>query len=366
MKMRRFFGALLMLVFALTVVGCVSNKKYNDVAEQLNTAQEQLDAANAQLTLLEEQKAALEVQQQNLNQEKAALNQRIAELEEFEDLSAQQEEELAQLTQEKEALEAEIAEAEADLAAIQELVNALSNRPVAPTSLELFLIGSTLVGTSTGAAEPEVDYVVTPAGAYTGLYFEVEDPEIASVDSLGRITGLKPGKTKVRAWSTLDASVQDEVDFEVIEAGADLDIVIAAVNEIYAQLNRSYVAADLALMHASNPTVKISYLKGSEVIAEYVDGALVRGTGYYEYVAPEMDKLEKVTVKGEYGANNVQHNMEIALFVVADLANNAFNRVQMARDIVESYLLPYTSGVEKVSADLALVAFQIDIYSYGE
>lgn len=48
--------------------------------------------------------------------------------------------------------------------------------------------------------------------------------------------------------------------------------------------------------------------------------------------------------------------MELTLFVVADLANNAFNRVQMARDIVESYLLPYTSEVEKVSADLALEA----------
>jgi len=354
--MRRFFGALLMLVFALTVVGCVSNKKYNDVAEQLNNAQTQLDAANAQLTVLEEQKAALELQQQNLNAEKAALNARIAQLEEFEGLSAELEEELAQLNEEKEALDARIAETEADLAALQELVAALSNRPVAPTSLELFLIGSTLVGTSTNAAEPDIDYVVTPAGAYTGLYFEVENPEIASVDSLGRVTGLKPGKTKINAWSTLDPSVKDSVDFEVIEAGADLDIVIAAVNEIYAQLNRSYVAEDLALIHASNPSVKISYLKGSEVIAEYVDGELTRGTGYYAYEAPAVDKLEKVTVKGEYGANNVQHNMELTLFVVADLANNAFNRVQMARDIVESYLLPYTSGVEKVSADLALEA----------
>ena len=354
--MRRFFGALLMLVFALTVVGCVSNKKYNDVAEQLNNAQTQLDAANAQLTVLEEQKAALELQQQNLNAEKAALNARIAQLEEFEGLSAELEEELAQLNEEKEALDARIAETEADLAALQELVAALSNRPVAPTSLELFLIGSTLVGTSTNAAEPDIDYVVTPAGAYTGLYFEVENPEIASVDSLGRVTGLKPGKTKINAWSTLDPSVKDSVDFEVIEAGADLDIVIAAVNEIYAQLNRSYVAEDLALMHAANPSVKISYLKGSEVIAEYVDGELTRGTGYYAYEAPAVDKLEKVTIKGEYGANNVQHNMELTLFVVADLANNAFNRVQMARDIVESYLLPYTSEVEKVSADLALEA----------
>ena len=354
--MRRFFGALLMLVFALTVVGCVSNKKYNDVAEQLNNAQEQLDAANAQLTLLEQQKAALELQQQNLNQEKADLNARIAALEAFEQLSDELEEELAQLTQEKEALDAQIAAVQGDLAAVQELVAALSNRPIAPESLELFLVGSTIVGTSTNPAEPEIDYVVTPAGAYTGLYFEVEDPEIAKVDSLGRITGLKPGKTRVHAWSTLDASVKDVVDFEVIAAGADLDIVIAAVNEVFAQLNRSYVAEDLALMHASNPSVKISYLKGSEVIAEYVDGELTRGTGYYEYEAPAVDKLEKITVKGEYGANHVQHNMELALFVVADLANNAFNRVQMARDIVESYLLPYTSEVEKVSADLALAA----------
>lgn len=272
MKMRRFFGALLMLVFALTVVGCVSNKKHNDVQQQLQDAQAQIDEINSQKTALEEQLSALQAQQQNLQAEKTALETRVSELEQFEALSDAQQAELNQLNAELDTVEASLAEANDNIATLQGLVNDLSNRPVAPTSLELFLIGSTLVGTTTPAADPEVDYEVTPAGAYKGLYYEVEDPDIASVDSLGRITGLKPGKTKIHAWSTLDASVKAESDFEVIEGGQDLDIVLRAVEGIYAQLNRKYVVADLPLIPADNPSVKITYLKGSEVIAEFVDG----------------------------------------------------------------------------------------------
>lgn len=78
-------------------------------------------------------------------------------------------------------------------------------------------VTATAVSVAVGATA-EVAATVAPSGASTACVYGIEDSEIATVDAMGVVTGVKTGKTKLSVKSAVKPSVTAEVEVTVTAA----------------------------------------------------------------------------------------------------------------------------------------------------
>ncbi len=362
MKIKKILVALLLVFTAFALVGCVSQKDVDAKAEELNVALEDLAA-------LEVAKSKLQAAMSELEEENELLEERVSELEillavaisdrgglakdledAVEDIEALElaieakDLEIANLKGEKLALEGELDTANATILLLNAQKLELEKRPIAPTALELYIGSLVVVGATTPIPDPEFDFEFTPANAYKGLYFESDDLGIVTVNQLGQITGVRPGKANITATSVLNPEVTATLEVEVKEDGQNLDIVKGAVAEVLSLVKEGkldWAGANVQFPSPTNTSVKMKFEKenGSEIM-----------NGLYLYTVPAKDAKEIITVKADYG--DASYSETFALKVVIDMENNIFKKSENAQAFVELLLLPAMS--DKLYASVAL------------
>ena len=358
MKIKKILVALLLVFTAFALVGCVSQ-------EDLDKKNEELDVALEDLAALEVVKTELQATVARLQNEVANLAPLEEEKQQLVDLLGEAliakgilEEDLVENAEEIEAKEEEIADLGVALEAKQgeldtanatiQLLNAqkleLEKRPIAPTALELYIGSLVSVGATTAVPDLEFDFEFTPANAFKGLYFESSDLEIVTVNQLGQITGVRPGKANITATSVLNPAATSTLEVEVKEEGQNLDIVKNAVAEVLSAVKLQgldMAGADVQFPYPTNTSVIIKFEKenGTEIV-----------DGLYLYTKPAKDAKEIITVKAEYGDSS--YNETFTLKVVRDVENNIFNKTEDAQAFVGLLLKP--AMTEKLYADVNL------------
>ena len=358
MKIKKILVALLLVFTAFALVGCVSQ-------EDLDKKNEELDVALEDLAALEVVKTELQATVARLQNEVANLAPLEEEKQQLVDLLGEAliakgilEKDLAANAELIEAKEQEIADLGVALAAKQGeldtanatilLLNAqkleLEKRPIAPTALELYIGSLVSVGATTPVPDLEFDFDFTPANAFKGLYFESSNLEIVTVNQLGQITGVRPGKATITATSVLNPAATSTLEVEVKEEGQNLDIVKNAVAEVLSAVKLQgldMAGADVQFPYPTNTSVTIKFEKenGTEIV-----------DGLYLYTKPAKDAKEIITVKAEYGDSS--YNETFTLKVVRDVENNIFNKTEDAQAFVGLLLKP--AMTEKLYASVNL------------
>ncbi|MDD3121790.1 MAG: InlB B-repeat-containing protein [Bacilli bacterium] len=371
MKIKKILVALLLVFTAFALVGCVSQEDLDAKTEELKLAQEGLAALEVvktelqttisgleeELALLDEQRLELAGLLANAIADKGDLASQLAE---SEDEVAAKEAAIEAKDLEIAGLQADVAAKEADVAAKEAeletanttivLLNAqkveLEKRPKRATAVELYIGSLVSVGATTAIPDPEFDFEFTPADAYKGLYFESDNLEIVTVNQLGQITGVRPGKANITATSVLNPEATSTIEVEVKEDGQNLDIVKNAVAEVLSLVKLQgldYAASNIQFPYPTNTSVKIKFEKenGSEIV-----------DGLYLYTTPAADAKEIITVKADYG--DASYSETFSLNVVIDLENNIFKKMEQAQTFVELLIADATSLTGKVSKSIAL------------
>ncbi|MFA5482210.1 MAG: Ig-like domain-containing protein, partial [Bacilli bacterium] len=337
MKIKKILVALLLVFTAFALVGCVSQKDLDAKIEELKLAQEELAALEVVKTELQTTISGLEEELALLDEQRlelaGLLANAIADKGDLASQLAESEDEVAAKEAAIEAKDLEIAGLQADVAAKEAeletanttivLLNAqkaeLEKRPITPTAVELYIGSLVSVGATTAIPDPEFDFEFTPANAYKGLYFESDNLEIVTVNQLGQITGVRPGKANITATSVLNPEATSTIEVEVKEDGQNLDIVKNAVAEVLSLVKLQgldYAASNIQFPYPTNTSVKIKFEKenGSEIV-----------DGLYLYTTPAADAKEIITVKADYG--DASYSETFSLNVVIDLENNIFKKM---------------------------------------
>lgn len=362
MKIKKILVALLLVFTAFALVGCVSQKDVDIETEKLEVALGDLAALEVvkaelaatlselegEFALLEQEKLLVEVQLGEAIADKGDLLKQLGEAgDDIEDLEAAivaKDLEIGVLEGQKLALEGDLQAANATIQLLNAQKVELEKRPIAPTAIELFINSLVLVGDTSAIPDPDFDLEFTPANAYKGLYYESSNVEIVTVNQLGQITGVKPGKATITAKSVLNTEVSSSIEVEVKEQGQNLEIVQRAVAEVLALVKLGkldYAAGNVQFPHPTNTSVKIKFEKenGSEIV-----------NGLYLYTKPAADAKETITVRADYG--DASYNDTFTLKVVIDMESNVFKKTEFAQTYVEFLLLPAMK--EKLYASIAL------------
>lgn len=182
----------------------------------------------------------------------------------------------------------------------------------------------------------------TPENAYKGLVFVSSNPEYATVDAKGVVTGIRPGLVTVTATSMLDDSVSASYEFEVKDAEKDLDVLKRELAYIQAELP-NFVTATYELPKAWNSNVEVKYtIDGAEATKIEVPAGLAE-----DY---------KATLNIEVTYNGESDQVAgVVVWVVKDANINTFTRVEKAVAAADALMTEYTIGT-KVTEDLILPA----------
>ena len=182
----------------------------------------------------------------------------------------------------------------------------------------------------------------TPENAYKGLVFVSSNPEYATVDAKGVVTGIRPGTVTVTATSMLDDSVSASYEFEVKDAEKDLDVLKRELAYIQAELP-NFVTATYELPKAWNSNVEVKYtIDGAEATKIEVPAGLAE-----DY---------KATLNIEVTYNGESDQVAgVVVWVVKDANINTFTRVEKAVAAADALMAEYTIGT-KVTEDLILPA----------
>lgn len=362
MKIKKILVALLLVFTAFALVGCVTQKDVDIETEKLEVALGDLAALEVvkaelaatlselegEFALLEQEKLLVEVQLGEAIADKGDLLKQLGEAgDDIEDLEAAivaKDLEIGVLEGQKLALEGDLQAANATIQLLNAQKVELEKRPIAPTAIELFINSLVLVGDTSAIPDPDFDLEFTPANAYKGLYYESSNVEIVTVNQLGQITGVKPGKATITAKSVLNTEVSSSIEVEVKEQGQNLEIVQRAVAEVLALVKLGkldYAAGNVQFPYPTNTSVKIKFEKenGSEIV-----------NGLYLYTKPAADAKETITVRADYG--DASYNDTFTLKVVMDMESNVFKKTEFAQTYVEFLLLPAMK--EKLYASIAL------------
>ncbi len=214
------------------------------------------------------------------------------------------------------------------LALVTVLLISCTEKTVKPTAIEISMdvyVGEE--GVEVGGDVMMLSVVTTPANADKTVTWSSADTSIATVNAQGEVTGLKPGKVKIKAVSTVDETVFGEVEVMVYESLKQNIVLVNAMNEIKGKVP-AYVNDSFQLPTPSNPFVK----------AEYFD---IQGNKFNNNVYTYLyayDAIETVNVKLTY--MNEVLEFTVMFNVVEDLEINEFKALEAAEAYLEEFLAP--------------------------
>ena len=187
----------------------------------------------------------------------------------------------------------------------------------------------------------------SPEGAYEGLLWSSSDPEFATVNAKGEVTGIRPGTVMITATSILAPEVSQSVEVVVVENDlGPADIVTREKEYIVSQLP-IYAAADFEFPKPWNTSVEVEFETGGYKQDKFVYPTDLAGDTALDY-----------RIKLTY--EDVSTTVDVKIWAVKNIKDNAYVRVETAKAAAAAILGSYTNGDEKVSADV-----QLPDYIYG-
>lgn len=212
--------------------------------------------------------------------------------------------------------------------------------PVNPTAIKItFDFYEIENGVLINGEDVLLNVEVTPANGIKTVEWKSSDTSIATVSDKGEVKGLKPGKVKITAVSTVDATIKDEIELTVYESKDQLVVLANAKKDIDAKW-KLYITEDTQLPSPNNPFVKVEYY---DVYGDKLTNNVYR----YNYV---KDEIETLTVKLTYMDSKIDFFKEIR--IVQDAVNNEFTAAENARAQLAELLKVYDSN--KVMEDIVL------------
>ena len=187
---------------------------------------------------------------------------------------------------------------------------------------------------------------ITPADAYQGLVWSTSNPEIATVDEEGNITGVRPGMVTITAKSALNAEVMYEEELEVIEKGLlDFEIAEREKNAIVAALSAGYVSGNFDLPTTWNQNATVTYMDPN-------------GNEIETFVMPDLGDAtsQNYAISGNvtYGDAVAEFNVTLKLVKAAE-GKNDYEKVDFAVEVAQAFLYDYINGT-KVTESVYLPA----------
>ena len=187
---------------------------------------------------------------------------------------------------------------------------------------------------------------ITPADAYQGLVWSTSNPEIATVDEEGNITGVRPGMVTITAKSALNAEVMYEEELEVIEKGLlDFEIAEREKNAIVAALSAGYVSGNFDLPTTWNQNATVTYMDPN-------------GNEIETFVMPDLGDAtsQNYAISGNvtYGDAVAEFNVTLKLVKAAE-GKNDYEKVDFAVEVAQAFLYDYINGA-KVTESVYLPA----------
>lgn len=210
---------------------------------------------------------------------------------------------------------------------------------VAPESFYMD-VPNVKVGETTEVYLDEFD----PEDAYQGLVFTSSNPEIATVDAKGVVTGVRPGKCTVTATSVLDPEVSESYEFEVEDALSDLEVLARELAYLQAQLP-NFVTETYEFPKPWNTSVEVVWMVNGVAAA---DGKLVVAdlTG---------DVKNTIAVQVTYNGESDQATGAV-VWSVKDANVNSFTRIEKAVAAADALMAEYALAGVQVTGDLSLPA----------
>jgi len=210
--------------------------------------------------------------------------------------------------------------------------------PVEPEALQIVPLTRTVVV----GEDMLLTIAVTPSNASKEVEWKSADTSIADVDD-GVVTALKPGKVKITATSTLDATKKDDFEVVVLESRNELNVLLSAMSFLDENMP-TQVDKDVQLPQYANPDVEIVYFDST--------GAVIpNGLFKVSFDKDSYDASVTIFANIYYGDEKLE-DLQYVLQVVRDLEANEFNALQAAQAEVAEYLEFYQSY--KISGDLTL------------
>ncbi len=219
--------------------------------------------------------------------------------------------------------------------------------PVNPTAIEIskdvFVQDG---GVMVGGDAMLLSIITTPENAIKTVTWSSSDATIATVNAQGEVHGLKGGKVTIKAISTVDQTIMDEVEVFVYEDINKNRVLVNAMNEIKEKMPE-FVDDDFQFPTPTNTLVKAEYYD--------VNGNRHANNVYvYAYV---FDAMETVNVKLSYEGETLEfsdmfnvvedpeHN-EFTAIAEASAELNEFMADLKANKVKENVVLPfeYTIG----------------------
>jgi hypothetical protein len=198
-----------------------------------------------------------------------------------------------------------------------------------PTKIEISLdayIGTK--GVLIGGDKMELSINPEPVNAVQTVIWSSADTSIATVSQNGEVTGLKGGKVKIKAVSTEDPAIKDEVEIMVYQKLENVNVLLKAMEDLKT-LIPTYIAEDVVLPQVENTLVKAEYY--------YIDGTKIEENLYkHVYV---KDALDTINVKVTYLGESLE--FPSTLYVVQDVRNNEFLAVDAAKAYIDEFLKTY-------------------------
>lgn len=182
-----------------------------------------------------------------------------------------------------------------------------------------------------------------PEGAYEGLIFVSSNPEFATVDANGVVTGIRPGNVTITAYSVLDHEVSSEYDFEVKDQLSALEVIKREIAYLKAQLP-NYVTETYEFPQPWNTNAKATYT---------VNGAQVDKLEVAANLAGDIKNTIGITVT--YNDESDVDTTSV-IWSVKDAKVNSFTRIEKAVAAADALMGTYALAGEKVTEDLVLPA----------
>lgn len=176
------------------------------------------------------------------------------------------------------------------------------------------------------------------------LIWSSSNPEIATVDANGVVTGVRPGTVEITAVSALDPEVSNTVEFEVTDnLKSAQDVTDRELEKILAEIP-AFVAETTALPEPWNTNVSVEIALGSQALEAFEVPA--------DLAADVKNTLSITVTLGDAASTSTA-----VIWYVVDANVNAYVRVAEAVAAAKAYLYEYTSGAQKVAGDLQLPAY---------
>ena len=210
---------------------------------------------------------------------------------------------------------------------------------VAPESFYMD-VPNVKVGETTEVYLDEFD----PEDAYQGLLFTSSNPEIATVDADGKVTGVRPGACTITATSVLDPEVSESYDFEVEDALSDLEVLARELAYLQAQLP-NFITETYEFPKPWNTSVEVTWTVNGVAAA---DGKLV-----VENLTDDVKNT--IAVQVLYNGESDQATGAV-IWSVKDAKVNSFTRVEKAVAAADALMAEYALAGAQVTGDLTLPA----------